>query len=197
MQAAPPPDWAGRTVVCLASGPSLIADDVAAVQLAGHPVVVTNTTFRIAPWADVLFGFDARWWREHIAEVRLTFKGRLMSGSLMAPKAGPVETLHAAPWFRRYGNSGACAVSIAVGAGAKRIVLLGYDCCRGRDSQRAWHWHGDHPNGISNCKSMAKWPYQFGKLADWAKGQGVQVINASRRTALVCFERSDLPSALS
>ena len=34
--------WRGQTVVCLASGPSLTADDVEAVRLSGHPAIVVN-----------------------------------------------------------------------------------------------------------------------------------------------------------
>lgn len=190
----PPPDWRGLTVACIASGPSLTADDCATVRAAGVPAVVTNTTFRIAPWADILFGFDGRWWAAHIAEVRAAgFTGRLICNAPGAEKHG-VEVVHKLKWFRVYGNSGACAISLAIAAGAKRIVLLGYDCSRG--PKREWHWHGDHPAGMSNCASMSKWPWQFGKLADWARAEGVQIINASRQTALKCFERGELLHAL-
>ncbi len=195
MRAVPRPDWSARTVVCLASGPSLTQDDVAAVLESGHPVIVTNTTFRIAPWSNVLFGFDARWWREHVEEVQKVFKGRTFCGSPLAAKYG-ITSLDGVPWFKRYGNSGACSISLAVSGGAKRVVMLGFDCCTGDDPARKWHWHGDHPNKMSNCLSMAKWPYQFAKLADWCRQERVQVINASRRTALTCFERKDLGDAL-
>jgi hypothetical protein len=159
-------------------------------------VIVTNTTFRLAPWADVLFGFDARWWREHVAEVKATFKGRLLSPAIDAGKLG-VEVLHTTtPWFRRYGNSGACAVSLAIGGGSKRIVMLGYDCRKGDEPGKAWHWHGDHPNRMTNCASMRNWPFQFRILSEWCKSEGVQVINASRKTALHCFERQELGGAL-
>jgi len=193
MQAAPRPDWLGRTVACIASGPSLTQEDCEAVRSAGLPTIVTNTSFRIAPWADILFGFDARWWREHLPEVRQVFRGRLITGTDVGPRLG-IETTHAAPWFTRFGNSGACAISLAISARAARILLLGFDCRRGPLGEA--HWHGDHPKGMSNCHSMQNWHYQFEQVAKRAAEKQVKVINCSRRTALKCFARGELQQAL-
>lgn len=187
------PSWGGRTVVCIASGPSLTPQDCEAVRAAGHPSVVTNTTFRMAPWADVLFGFDAAWWRQHLEEVRGVFHGRLMTPSQVAGRLG-VESLYGAPWFQHAGNSGASAIALALAGGAARVVLLGYDCARGPANES--HWHGDHPDGLANCASMAHWPAQFEPVARRARKAGAVVLNASRRTALTCFERVDLQEAL-
>lgn len=191
MQAAQRPDWAGRTVACLASGPSLTQEDCDAVR--GIPTVVTNTSFRLAPWADILFGFDSKWWRQYLPEVREVFKGRLLCNSQIASNLG-VETTYASTWFRGFGNSGACAISLAVGAGATRIVLLGFDCGFGLSGQK--HWHGDHPAGFTNCASIAKWPKQFDQVAEYARSKGVHVVNASRQTILRCFEQQTLERAL-
>lgn len=185
------PAWDGKTVVCLASGPSLTAEDVQRAR--GFPVVVTNTTFRLAPWADILFGFDSRWWRAHIEEVRKTFEGRLISINGVADSKG-IEQIFGAPWWTQYGNSGACAISIAMCAGASKVILLGFDC--GFSPKGPKHWHGDHPKGLTNCLSVQKWPYQFGKVAEHAKRLKCQVINASRHTTLKCFERADVDSVL-
>jgi hypothetical protein len=192
MQAAAPPDWAGQTVVCIASGPSLTPEDCDRVR--GLRTIVTNTSFRLAPWADVLFGFDAKWWREHIAEVRSVFKGRMLSQAQVASNVAGVESLYGSKWFRGFGNSGACAISVALCAGASRVVLIGYDCGFTPDGKR--HWHPDHPNGMSNCKSIARWPYQFGQVAKEAEKRKVPVLNASRQTALKCFARVGLAEAL-
>lgn len=187
------PAWHGRTVVCIASGPSLTSADCEAVRAAGHPVIVTNTSFRLAPWADVLFAFDSRWWLEHIAEVREGFPGKLVTVSQVVSNLG-VATAFGAPWFKQFGNSGACAISLAMGGGAKRVVLIGYDCGKGPRGEA--HWHGNHPPKLSNCASIARWPAMFARVAEEAKRQHVQVINASRATTLECFERMDLSEAL-
>lgn len=198
---APAPQWRGRTVFCLASGPSLTAADVELVRLTGHPTVVTNTTFRLAPWADALFAFDAKWWATkdprtgltHAQETARDFAGRRFCRSALGVNYG-VESLHVSSWFRGSGNSGTCAVALALAAGAARIVLLGYDCSFAPDGRR--HWHGDHPPGLGNCLSIARWPLQFRRVARDAKAASVRVTNASRHTALEQFERIPLEQVL-
>ena len=171
------------------------------MRRAGCPTVVTNTTFRLAPWADVLFGFDARWWSTKDPRTGLTyaqesqrdFRGRRMSRSALAINFD-VEALHASSWFRGSGNSGSCAISLAVSAGARRVVLLGFDCTFAESGQR--HWHGDHPAGLGNCLSIARWPLQFSRIKRQADAARAEVINCSRRTALDMFTRRSLESVL-
>jgi hypothetical protein len=184
---APAPDWKGRTVVCLASGPSLTQADVDLVRLSGHPTVVTNTTFRMAPWADMLFGFDARWWATkdpatgltHAQESARDFAGRRITKSQLGTT---------------YGISGTCAIAMAVHGGAARIILLGFDSTFGPKGER--HWHGNHPGGLGNCASIARWPGHFKRTKRMADAAGVRILNCSRRTALDCFERVPLEQAL-
>lgn len=185
------PDWAGRTVVCIASGPSLTAEDCALVRAAGHPAVVTNTTFRLVPWADALFAFDLKWWKLYHGEVLATFPGQRFTASQIA-REGVVSTW-GQPWFRGFRNSGACAVSLAVCAGAAKVVMLGFDAAADHGKV---HWHGDHPKGLENAASIVDWPRQFGMLAKFAAARGVEVVNASRRTRLDCFPRATLEDAL-
>lgn len=181
------PEWDGE-VYCIASGPSLTPEDCETVRTRQRPTLVTNTTFRLCAWADLLFGFDGMWWKTHIDEVRRVFSGRMVSMSPWVPNIG-VETLHGCGWFHGFGDSGSSAIGLAIAGGASRIVMLGYDCQRtgGRN-----HWHGDHPKGLSNCKSMPTWPKRFENLACFAREQGVEVVNASRETALTCFPRIEL-----
>src|SRR5690242_9018703 len=134
------PDWTGRAVAAIASGPSLTAEDCERVRAAGLATIVTNTSFRLCPWADVLYAFDFKWWRVYREEVELVFRGRRFSQVTFPPPG--VESVKGWPGFRSFGNSGATAVSFAILCGAREIVLLGYDCqlTGGRS-----HHHGDHP----------------------------------------------------
>ena len=77
--------------------------------------------------------------------------------------------------------------------GAARIVLLGYDA-EFTDGRK--HWHDDHPPELENATSVADWPRLFGILARRAQRSGVQIVNASRATALECFPRVELEAAL-
>jgi hypothetical protein len=83
-------------------------------------------------------------------------------------------------------NSGYQAVQLAYQLGAARIVLLGFDMT----TERGSHWHGDHENGLANAVGSERWAHDFSQLAIDLEQQGVEVINASRHTALKCFKRS-------
>lgn len=183
--------WAGQTVVCIASGPSLTVDDCAAVQAAGLPAIVTNTTFRRCPWAEVLLAHDARWWHLHRAEVDAVFHGKRLTCST---QNFGVPSLRLILQFKPFNNSGAAAISLAVLGGAARVLLLGYDCQPAPDGRI--HWHPDHPAPLSNARTMAVWPHKFQQVAAYAKKQGVPVLNATRSTALRCFERVALEDIL-
>lgn len=89
------------------------------------------------------------------------------------------------------GNSGYQALNLAYHAGAGRIVLLGYDMQR--TGGRA-HWFGDHPRGLQVSSPFEDWRRRFDALAADLARAGVEVINASRETALTCFRRAPLES---
>ena len=185
--------WKDSTVVVMASGPSLNAQDIETVRQwreaePNRYVIVTNTTYKPALWADALFFHDYKWWKKYADDVRARFKGQLVT---VAPVNAPDVD-----WLRdwnSYGNSGAAAIALSVLAGAKRVILLGLDC-QYTDGKR--HWHGDHPSGLGNARSLKKWPAGFKRLADHCRAKGVEVINASRATALECFERQALEDVL-
>jgi len=88
---------------------------------------------------------DYPWWRKHYAEARDTFSGRLLTVATFGKRT---ERL-----MGDYGrNSGVGAMLVAAGWGAKRIIMLGYDCEYAPDAEalarrppgRAWqlrqHW---------------------------------------------------------
>lgn len=187
------PQWEGRTVVCIASGPSGTPEDFEKVRASGHPVIVTNTMFRACPWADALYAFDAKWWRIYHEEVKATFAGRKFGGTLICGNYG-AEVTAGAMWFRQFSNSGACAVSLGISGKPKRVVLLAYDGGFWEDGKK--HSHDDHPLPLGNASSMVNWAHQFDMLAKYVAQAGVEVVNASRRTRLTCFPRVELEAVL-
>lgn len=133
---------------------------------------------------------DADWWKVYGAEVKETFGGELASlGS--RPGVRKVRTAY----NRNQGqNSGAGAIALAASWGARRIILLGYDC---QHTGGQTHWHGDHPKGTAgnaSPKSVAKWPAQFRDLLPHVRG--AEIINATRQTALTIFPQATLEDAL-
>lgn len=181
---------AGRTVWLLASGPSLTAADVALVQACrarrGDQVIVTNTTTRLAPWADVLMAHDIKWIAAHPAEIAAA-TGLIvsMSGQRLPPPIASAKGVIPA-----YKNAGVCAISLAVWVGAARVVCLGLDCQP--DAAGNKHWHGRHPSGLGDALSLLSWPERFAQVAAEARQHGIPVLNASRATALTCFPRVTL-----
>lgn len=88
-------------------------------------------------------------------------------------------------------NSGAAVLGLAAYWFARRIVLLGYDL---QHTGGKAHWHGDHPPRLGNAGGWRDWPDQFRALMP--RLQGIEVINASRETALTLFPRATIEEAL-
>lgn len=190
--------WPDSTIVCIASGPSLTQEDVDYVRGKAH-VIVVNDNYKKAPWADVLYACDAKWWRWHHKHVA-SFPGMKYALQQAAGQYPGVQVLKIAghdgiervPTGLRTGkNSGYQAMNLAYHFGANRIILLGYDMQRTDNKE---HWFGDHPNkGQSPYQAFVK---RFEKAApEWHK-LGVEVLNCTRSTALTCFPRMSIQAAL-
>lgn len=143
----------------------------------------------MCPSADVLFAMDRKWWREYGPEC--TFAGERYS---MVQEAWP-GVMTTPVKDASGGNSGGGAMLLAKWFGAKRIILLGYDCKVGTDGRR--HWHGAHTQRrekLTDAGSLDKWPRQFAKIA--RRFDGIEVLNASRDTDLDVWPRVTLEEAL-
>jgi len=200
--------WPGATVAILASGPSLTREDVEFVR-GKVPVIAINATYALAPWADVMYGADAkvfRWyWKKGPAgfedlplracsslKYSLT-KGAEVYGNVTILRRGQREGLSLNPAILNTGdNSGYQAINFAVLAGASRILLLGYDMQKGPAGEE--HWHADHPN--HSRSPYQKFRVHFNGMIEPLKAAGVEVVNCSPRTALTCFPRMPLRKAL-
>ncbi len=130
---------------------------------------------------------DKAWWDVHLAELNRSFAGQRYSSSNLGAEyqATYLPTLNA------YANSGAGCISLALFGDAQRVIMLGFDC---QHTEGKAHWHGNHPSGLGNARQTERWPALFAKLR--ADHPGAHIINASRTTALACFERMDLENAI-
>lgn len=119
----------------------------------------------------------------------------MFQGDRYAPRSRPgvKRVRHGYLDGRKAMNSGAGAIAAAHHFGARRVILLGYDC---QHTGGRKHWHGDHPEGggSGNAGSVGKWPAQFLELVRHLAG--VEVINCSRETALTVFPRAQLEDVL-
>jgi len=174
-----------ETLFVLASGPSLLPEDIELVRGKGK-VIVTNTTFKAAPWADYLFFHDRSWYDVYKNEL-IDFKGKKFTVATISDPG--IEHVG----IKSFGNSGAGAIIMGIKLRFKRIVLLGMDADYDGDKT---HWHGDHPRKLGNARSYKKWPEQMRRASEFTATMGVEVLNASRRTKLDCFPRVVLEDVL-
>jgi len=176
-----------KTTICVASGPSLTESDCKLVAATGLPVITVNNTWRLFQ-GSVVFASDLSWWVEYGDEVPNS--AERWTTCPLAVQRYQLQQFKSRFLTQSY-NSGQIAIELAIHRGARRILLLGYDC-----SLRAGtHWHGKHKN-IRNptSESIQRWRDEFIRLRQWAAG--IEIINCSRETDLHVFPRSTLEAEL-
>lgn len=183
----------------LAGGPSLTQADVDACRGRARVIAIKNA-IQLAPWADVLYACDAKWW-----------KAWPETASFAGPKYGleRVRGREDVTVLRQAGkdglsedraalatgqNSGYQAINLAVHFGAKKIVLLGFDMKPSPDG--AFRWHGAHRYG-NTAPPFAQFLPRFKSLVDPLQRMGVSVVNCSRVTVLDVFPQMSIDEALS
>lgn len=193
------PDWRGETVVCLGSGPSLTREDVDFVRGRAR-VIAVNSTYHLAPWADVVYACDGKWWRWHHERVSATGARKVSIVVPGLPKPRDVQLLRNTgttgleldPGGLRTGkNSGYQAINLAVHLGAMRILLLGYDC---QATGGRTHWHRAH--SWHQESEYQKWVPLFRTLVEPLQRLGIEIINCSRETAIDAFPRRAITDVL-
>jgi hypothetical protein len=160
----------------------------------------------------VVYACDARWWRHYGAECAAVCGGELWAG--YGPSDSDWEYVPAQVMRRlrfievaihdeglsmnpaRVNgglNSGYQAIGLASLWGCRALVLLGYDM---QKTGGETHFHGQHPHPLPNLGDLPEWRRRMVQLGIDLRGRGVAVLNATRATALTCFERASLDEAL-
>jgi len=194
---AVPRAFPNATIVCLGSGPSLTRADVDYCR--GRAVTIAiKETVRLAPWADVFYACDKKFFEHHGDEL-VTFAGLRFTLDHMAHRwatdlqIGDHTGLSLDPTTLNTGySSGFQCINLSVLLGAVRVLLLGYDCQVRNDGPD--HWFGSH--AWKTRPPVDLFRPCFSTLVEPLKQVGVSVINCSRETALDCFPRMPLREAL-
>lgn len=197
-----PPEWTGETCFILGCGPSLRGFDARVLRGRGR-VIAVNDSFRLAPWADVLYACDARWWQTRRASVRDTWTGRRMvtlenqiDGVLRLRNSGE-DGLETDPGALRTGkNSGYQAIGLAYHFGASRIVLLGFDMRIGRHGEMHWNDRSETQTPQGFAGTLALMLPKFETLREPLATAGVQVVNATPGSALRVWQMMRLGDVL-
>lgn len=191
--------------VCIASGPSLTVEQCKYVELKRKfnkcRVIAVNDNWRLARYADYVYACDRRWWDAYVDDVKTLTDAELWTIDKGAASAYGLKWIESDKMFGvskngkiSHGqNSGYQAVNLAFLFGAKKIILIGYDC-QHTDGKK--HWFGDHPKGWGNANRVQAWAHNFKSLASGLKDEGIDVVNCSLDTALKCFRRGELEKEL-
>lgn len=213
------PDFENLPVVCIATGPSLTAEQVEYVRIARVEnrcrVIAINEAGLwqyaplAAPWADVLYAADRVWWRHY----RPQFDGYMISGEAVIDETVTlnrksvhlpgVETMVLevdqtdSPLQRDRvgyaisgGHSGFQALQIAITCGASKTILIGYDC----GTSYARNCHVDRPEQFKRKTNMDGWVPHYRRIrAEWPNDV---VLNASIQSKIDAFPRVQLEDVL-
>lgn len=199
-----PRAWPDSTIVLIAGGASLTRPQVESARQAwiNHQVRVIgcNNAYQIAPWVDALYAADREWWELHIEAVRDVHLALLYSQD---EKVCDMYGLWYVPGRDEDGistdsgcihrgtpgaHSGFQALNLAVHLGAKRILLLGFDCHTRSPARK--HWFGNHPGMMDKAPQYDEWVDAYRRAAPQLEQLGVRVINCTPDSAIDCFPRS-------
>lgn len=192
-------EWRGETAFVIAGGPSLRGVDLSVLK--GRKVVAVNSSVFAAPFADLLFFGDSRWWWQHRPALR-DFKGRVASSSpnvhddrvLHLKKIKPPPGLSEVPdTVAMQYTSLQGAINIVAHFRAAKIVLLGADAGPSADGRT--HHHAPHQWRLRpDC-----WEQQMSELRLTAKPLsrlGIDVVNCSPVSAIKWWPTQSLEDVL-
>lgn len=187
----------------MASGPSTNKADVDLLR-GLLPVLAIKKNVELAPWAEVVYGCDYPWWKS--VRGLPDFRGLKLSYDPRGHAADGVRKVDISLKDDRIlmdrvglvgagGNSGFHALNLAVQFGAKRVLLIGFDC----QDRSGVHWYGRNGWTGGNNPSESnfrRWRAALAAAAKDLESHGVEVVNASPITDLKCFPRWSVADTL-
>lgn len=198
-------EWEGQTCAVMGSGPSMTYALSDSIHLLGiRTIAVNNQGIKcgeypaMAPWADILFAADQKWWVNN-ADEALKFVGRKMTVA-QAPmlnaipeviddsvdcigNSGPEGFDPRPNYIRTGGNSGYQSIHIAAHLGAKRILLFGFDM----HNKNGEHWFGYHSWRPGHRGNYPLFMARFNELSKALRELKIEVINCTPGSDLKCF----------
>jgi hypothetical protein len=168
-------------------------------------VIGINVAFMIGDWIDMVFFGDGGFFLKHKADLakfpglKVTCHGGANGDSwvkfLARDGKKPRGISSSSNFVSWNSNSGAAAISVAAWAGAKRIILLGFDMTLSSDNRQ--HWHNVYGRGVIDIKDqrrLRKLPFDrhlrgFAEIANDAQRMGIEILNASPISAITQFRK--------
>jgi hypothetical protein len=166
-------------------------------------VIGINVSYLIGDWMDMVFFGDSNFLERNMQNL-IKFPGIKCSCHHIVL---PYNWIKYIPRDRRprgisgnsktvcwNGNSGAAAISVAAHAGAKRIILLGFDMHLDLNAKQ--HWHNIYKRTPDPTKLHAL-PFHrhlpgFPVIAHDAKIRGIEILNCCPDSAIECFKKINI-----
>jgi hypothetical protein len=199
------PNWSGETAVIVGTGPSAATAPLEIAQDKAK-VFVIKSAWRLAPWADALYGLDVGWWIANQGVPK--FHGLKFSPSPSACKAYRLQQINLKSRAEIQtgqigtvgcglrtggGHSGFQALNLAIQFGAKKIVLVGFDMTLANGT----HWKpNDRGVARPDAGRTESWRVALDGCAEQIRALGVNVLNASDKSVLRAYEKTTLQQAL-
>ena len=164
-------------------------------------IIAVNMAHKLGPWVDCVFFGDAGFLAKSRPDLfefkglRITCHGRnqmhnsylkVLERDKSKPKGITFKPNHVS-WN---GNSGACAINLAMHFGVKRIFLLGFDMSL--DVKQNQHWHKYYKTTTKNVNTTFKRHLAgFPVIAKDLAGK-VEVINCNPDSQITCFPKANI-----
>lgn len=168
-------------------------------------VIGINAAYQLGDWIDMVFFGDSGFYLTHKAGLA-QFPGLKVSChagtggeswvKFLARDGRKPKGISSVPFLVSWNqNSGAAAISIAAWAGAKRIILLGFDMKISKDNYQ--HFHNVYGRGRiadTDTRRKRKLPFErhlrgFPAIAEDARAMGIEILNACPESAIECFRK--------
>lgn len=201
------PDKVIQDVISGTLPPSAYSPYMASIH--NKHVIAINVAYLIGDWIDVVFFGDNGFLQRNKTKIA-NWPGIKVSCFPATEKTPWIKYLMRDP-DRTYGisknpgrvswngNSGSAAISMAANAGAKRIILVGFDMCR--DAIGKQHWHNIYGTAkppvppprrrgyVITAPSFRKHLHGFPFIAEDAKERGIEILNACPGSAITQFPK--------
>lgn len=180
-------------------------------RLEGRRCIAVNNSYRLAPWAELAWFGDIKWWDWHRQEL-------LASGIPIATCCENVKlqqemgegdrarirffnrdgdhrfglTTRTGPFVSWNRSSGGAAISLCHRLGARTIVLLGFDMRR-VEGEKNWHQDHKEPRHVNPFRRHLT---PFLHILEDAAALGISILNATPGSAIHQFPFINLEDLL-
>jgi hypothetical protein len=198
------PDWRGQDAVIICGGTSVTPALIDLASRCGKHTIVINSVYQFAPWAELLFFADMRWWDQErklrrdlirawpgqIATTSRKSKGDHLLRLRKMTEPPYISDNPEAAFVHRSSLTG--ALNICYHRRARRVIILGAD---NSESNGRAHFHEEY----IWSRVPGTWEAKAKELEGAARilaRAGVEVVNCSPISTLTCWPKAEAATAL-